>query len=368
MKKFIEVRSVKATQGKNVDVYSFFLKGSDVLKIADISRIHRDESDELKGFQRKEIQNHVNSIVEYLDKGSIIFPNALILAFQSELEFKQSRGKSPDGAVSGTLYIPAFTNSKRTAWIVDGQQRSFALSRTSNKNIMVPVVGFVAPDLAMQREQFILVNKARPLPKRLINELLPEIDAELPNDLKANKIPSELCNILNRDKNSPFFRIIKRASNEDTNRNAVVTDTAIIDMIKHSKDNFGALALYKSMGSNESDIESMYKTICIFWTAVKEVFPEAWGRDVKQSRLMHSAGILAMGVLMDRIMPRVQNTSRIGDEVKRELQKIAPHCCWTTGTWEPWGKRWNDIQNTPRDIREFREYLVQLYYSVGQQE
>ena len=110
MKKFIEVRSVKATQGKNVDVYSFFLKGSDVLKIADISRIHRDESDELKGFQRKEIQNHVNSIVEYLDKGSVIFPNALILAFQSELEFKQSRGKSPDGAVSGTLYIPAFTN------------------------------------------------------------------------------------------------------------------------------------------------------------------------------------------------------------------------------------------------------------------
>ena len=166
----------------------------------------------------------------------------------------------------------------------------------------------------MQREQFILVNKARPLPKRLINELLQK-SMQLPNDLKANKIPSELCNILNRDKNSPFFRIIKRASNEDTNRNAVVTDTAIIDMIKHSKDNFGALALYKSMGSNDSDIESMYKTICIFWTAVKEVFPEAWGRDVKQSRLMHSAGILAMGVYGQN-NARVQNTSRIGDEVK----------------------------------------------------
>ena len=112
MKKFIGLLCQGHT-GKNVDVYSFF-KGFHVLKIADISRIHRDESDELKGFQRKEIQNHVNSIVEYLDKGSVIFPNALILAFQSELEFKQSRGKSPDGAVS-TLYIPAFTNSKRAA-------------------------------------------------------------------------------------------------------------------------------------------------------------------------------------------------------------------------------------------------------------
>ena len=41
MKKFIEVRSVKATQGKNVDVYSFFLKGSDVLKLQILSDTSR---------------------------------------------------------------------------------------------------------------------------------------------------------------------------------------------------------------------------------------------------------------------------------------------------------------------------------------
>lgn len=360
----IDVRAVKAIQGKGTETYSFFLRGSEVLKIADISRIHRDELGELKGFQRKEIQNHVNSIVDYLDKGDVIFPNALILAFQSELEFKQSRGKSPDGAVSGTLYIPTYEGERRAAWIVDGQQRSFALAKTMNKDIMVPVVGFVAPDISVQREQFILVNKARPLPKRLINELLPEIDTELPHDLKANKIPSELCNILNRDKNSPFFGLIKRTSNEDVSKTAVITDTAIIDMIKHSKDNYGALALYKNSGNNTPDIESMYKTICLFWGAVKEVFPEAWGRDVRSSRLMHSAGILAMGVLMDRIMPKVQNTRDVRSEVIRELQIIAPYCSWTSGNWgSPDGRAWNSFQNTSRDVREFRELLMQIYYS-----
>ncbi len=366
MTEYIQARAVKTFQGKDIPTYTFFLKGADVLRIADVSRIHRDTTGELKGFQRKEIQNHVSSIVDYLDKGNVMFPNALILAFQTDLEFKQSRGKSPDGAVSGTLFLPTTSLGRRAAWIVDGQQRSFALSKTKNRDIMVPVVGFVAPDIGMQREQFVLVNKARPLPKRLINELLPEIDTELPNDLKPNKIPSELCNHLNNNKDSPFFGLIKRASNEGISSTAVITDTAIIDMIKHSINNYGALALYKEAGSSTTDVSSMYMALCIFWGAVKEVFPDAWGLDSKRSRLMHGAGILALGVLMDRIMPRVQQSKDVRAEVIHELQKISPYCCWTSGTWQPWGRKWNDIQNITKDIREFREFLVQLYYSVEQ--
>lgn len=42
------------------------------------------------------------------------------------------------------------------------------------------------------------MNKAKPLPTRLINELLPEVDVLLPRDLASRKLPSELCNVLNR--------------------------------------------------------------------------------------------------------------------------------------------------------------------------
>ena len=39
------VRALKTQQGDGVDVYAFFLYGSDITRIADISRIARDEAD-----------------------------------------------------------------------------------------------------------------------------------------------------------------------------------------------------------------------------------------------------------------------------------------------------------------------------------
>src|SRR5262249_14537791 len=150
--------------------FAFFLYGSDITRIADISRISRDETD-VKGFQRKEIRSHVNSIVEFLNSGPVLFPNAIILALSREIEFKFSRGSRPEGMVevadTGNLTLPVRPEGQRVAWIVDGQQRSLALARAKDSRIPVPVVGFVSADLETQREQFILVNKAKPLPTRL---------------------------------------------------------------------------------------------------------------------------------------------------------------------------------------------------------
>jgi hypothetical protein len=101
-----------------------------------------------------------------------------------------------------------------------------------------------------------------------------------------------------------------------------------------------------------------------FWSAVKAVFPEAWGRDPRHSRLMHSAGILGMGVLMDRIYARLGPNEDI-KAVQRELRKVAPVCRWTHGTWDGLGQAWNEIENTTRDIRRLQTALVQAYMSAG---
>lgn len=366
----ISIRALRTRQGDSVDVFSFFIKGADIARVAEISRVTRDENDTLKGFQRKEIQNHVKGIVEYLDRGDVLFPNAVILALSPEVEFKQSRGPTPEGVVEvahiGTLTIPVRDEGHRVAWIVDGQQRSLALSRTRNTDIAVPVVAFISGDIETQREQFILVNKARPLPVRLINELLPEIGVQLPRDLSMRRIPSELCTLLNRDPRSPFFELIRRVSQEDL-KSAVIIDTALIKVMKNSINNpLGALALYKDAGGGQSDIDGMYRTMFTFWHAVKEEFPEAWGKPPTKSRLMHSAGIQAMGVLMDRIMTRLHGRGDPRSEIQQSLHRLRPQCHWTEGTWDGLGLKWNEVQNVPKHVRGLSDLLVRLDFNLSQ--
>ena len=362
----LTIRALKTSQADGIDVYAFFIPGADILRIASISRISGDGEEALQGFQRKEIRNHVRGITEFLDQGSVLFPNAIILALSPEVEFTQSRGSQPDGltdvARAGTLKIPIREKGKQVAWIVDGQQRSLALSKTANNQIPVPVVAFVSEDINVQREQFILVNKARPLPSRLINELLPEVTTYIPRDLAPRKIPSELCNILNQSPNSPFYRLIRRTSGEEQEE-AVVTDTALINVMKRSiRHPLGALAPFKSGEGGLADIDGMYKTMFIFWTAVKETFPEAWGKPPTVSRLMHSAGIEAMGYFMDKVMARCYGMPDAERLVSESLARIAPFCRWTGGTWEGLGLRWNEVQNVSRHIKALADVLIQYDY------
>lgn len=367
----ITIRAIQTTQGNGVKLFAFFIPGELITQIADISRIHRDAGDHLEGFQRKEIKRHVNSIVDYLDQEHVLFPNSITLAFSPEVDFKfrSARGRDPEGSVdnidAGTLSIPVLDEGQRVAWIVDGQQRSLALAKTANKGLNVPVVAFVASDLDTQREQFILVNKARPLPTRLINELLPEVDTHLPRDLAARKIPSALCAILNRDPDSPFYGLIKQLSREDSEA-GVITDTAIIEMIRSSLGSaLGILAQYKGLGSESSDTEQMRKILILYWSTVKETFPNAWGKTPQESRLMHSAGIVAMGTLMDKILVRAFSTPDPKVHVRESLERIAPQCRWTEGTWDHIGLPWNEIQKTTKHVRLLSDILTRLDYEMA---
>lgn len=246
----IIVRAVRTRQGNNVEVFAFFLPGPAILEVADIARVHRDDDGgSLQGFQRPEIKSHVKQIADFLDHGPVLFPNAIILALSPEIEFRASRGPSPEGLIevsqAGTLTIPVHPEGKRAAWIVDGQQRSLALARTKNHDINVPVIGFISADIDTHREQFILVNKAKPLPARLINELLPETSAFLPRDLSMRRIPSELVNWLTRRPGSPFRGLVRRISDNDDAK-GVVVDTALISVIKGSLSSpLGALSPHK---------------------------------------------------------------------------------------------------------------------------
>lgn len=359
------VRAVR-TQQAGHDLYAFFAPGSRLLEIADVPRLRPTEDGKLAGFQRPKIREQIRSIAEYLSRGPVLFPNAIILALTPDVRFVAARGSKPTNvetaSEAGTLTIPV--DPKRpAAWIVDGQQRAFALAEIERRDMPVPVIGFASGDPGVHREQFILVNKAKPLPARLIDELLPEVDAQLPRDLSVRKIPSALCTALNESRESPFFGLIKRPSTVP--RTGVLVDSSLTRVMRRSiQDPRGALAAHVAPDGT-SDVAAMFRVMVTYWSAVRDVFDAAWGLPPQKSRLMHSAGIEAMGVLMDQLMTRIDGRNP-QERVQLALSRMKPHCRWTEGTWEAISRRWDEIQNTPRDVRMLSNLLVSLERQVSE--
>jgi DGQHR domain-containing protein len=335
--------------------------------VADVSRVSRNDAGKLIGYQRPEVKRHVNDITSYLNGDKIIFPNPIILALSSRVNFTRSRGPEVDDGLgaAGTIEIPVPKNGEaKPAWIVDGQQRALALARSKRKNFPVPVNGFVADEVELQRDQFLRVNNTRPLPNGLITELLPEVSTNLPARMAAKKVPSAICDWLNRSPDSPFHCLIRRSSDAGKNTRAVVADTSLVKVIEESlSSTSGCLFPYRNIATGETDADGIIAVLVAYWTAVKRVFPDAWGKLPTQSRLMHGAGIRAMGRLMDRVMAGVNGKSpKAADAAEKELRLVVPVCHWTAGEWEELNDLpWNEVQNTPRHIRVLSNYLIRAY-------
>ena len=81
---------------------------------------------------------------------------------------------------------------------------------------------------------------------------------------------------------------------------------------------------------------------------------------------MHSAGIQAMGVLMDRIMTRLHGHHDPRLEIQQSLRRLRPRCSWTEGTWDGLGLKWNEVQNVPKHVRGLSDLLVRLDFTLSQ--
>ena len=366
-KDFLCVPALKVKQGKNRVLYSFAVDGKQLHKFAAISRISRDDEQEIEGYQRPEVQAHINEIRAYLESDNPMIPNALVIAFDKRVKFEPSQPGIPttkSDSQTGTLLIPIEKNANdadKAGWIVDGQQRTAAIRDAEIKKFPMCAVGFVAKTDAEQREQFILVNSTKPLPKGLIYELLPSTEAKLPTLLAKRKFPSMLLGRLNRDPGSPFEKMIQTPTN--SNPDAVVADSSILKMVENSLTE-GALYRYRDENGDD-DVESMVRVLTDYWLAVREVFPAAWGQISRKSRLMHGAGIVSMGYLMDAIADRHRGSGKITvKDFIDDLRPLQDECHWTKGYWNfgPNTKRkFDEIQNISKDIQLLTDHLLMKY-------
>jgi DGQHR domain-containing protein len=364
----IERRALKVMQPSGKDLFLLSLSGDELLQVAGISRVSRDHDGKILGYQRSEVRKHVKEIADYLRSPDMILAHPLILSFGSQVKFVSSRGqKTSDGlAVAGTLRIPLTLGGEvKPAWIVDGQQRALAISLLENRKFAVPICAFVADDVEMQRDQFLRINNTRPLPRGLVTELLPEISSSLPPNLAMRKVPAAICDMLNREEKSPFKNLIRRSSTGANERKgAIVTDSVVVKMIEESlTQTSGCLFPYRNIATGECDHNGIWMVLLTFWMAVKETFPDAWGKPSTKSRLMHGVGIRSMGKLMDRIMGSVDMRDKdVSKLVLHELKVIAPYCRWTSGNWEGLGGiGWNELQNLPKHLSILPNYLIRIY-------
>jgi DGQHR domain-containing protein len=228
----------------------------------------------------------------------------------------------------------------------------------------VPIAAFVTDALELQREQFLRVNTVQPLPVNLVTELLPEITRVPSGRMSTRQLPSALVDMLNHDRESPFFELVKRASSSpETKKRSIVTDTGLVEALKESLESpSGVLFPYRNIATGTTDTEGIRQVLITYWTAVKNTFPEAWGLPPTQSRLMGGVGIRAMGRLMERVMAHVETSGPDGvRQAEAELSIVAADCHWTKGVWPELGLPWDELQNTPRHISALSNLLARSY-------
>ena len=362
----LKLPALEIVQGRNRTFYSFAVDGKQLPKFATVSRIRRDGDDLVAGYQRPEVFSHISEIRNYIESKDPLLPNAIVLAFDRRVKFVPQSGGSSSFSRWGTLVIPLIDGDDpkgKPGLIVDGQQRAAAIREARIESFPICATAFIAGDDKEQREQFILVNSTKPLPKGLIYELLPTTEMKLPTLLERRRFPAQLLSRLNSDSGSPLKGKIKTP----TTPSGVVQDNSILKMLENSLSD-GVLYRFRDSAKNNPDVESMLQIVKSFWSAAATVFPKAWGLPPARSRLMHGAGIVAMGYLMDAIGERIRDSGAPHEEhFRQDLLPLVEVCRWTDGYWDfgPGVKRkWNEVQNTPKDIQMLTNYLMVQYKAL----
>lgn len=360
----IQVPALRLSLPSGRELFAFGMDGKRVHEFAAVSRIRREIDGQIGGYQRPEVVSHIAEIRRYLESAGAMIPNAVVVAFSRELAFRAAdsgHGGGDGSTVSGYLEIPiqpGLDDQTKPGFVVDGQQRLAAIRDSECPTFPLFVIAFVARDVQEQTEQFILVNSTKPLPKGLIYELLPDTKVQLPTLLHRRRLPAQIAERLNHDPDSPLGGMIQTP----TTPGGVIKDNSVLRLLENSLTDG---VLYRYRADDEGPDGRMLPVLKNFWGAVRDVFPEAWGLPPKKSRLMHGAGVVSLGFVMDAVADRHRERNPVERETFAEdLGKLRDSCRWTDGYWDfgPGQQRkWNELQNTSKDVQLLSNYLLVRY-------
>jgi DGQHR domain-containing protein len=360
----LRLNALRIDQRTDIPIYVFGIEGRLIFSIATVSYAERTKDGILSGYQRPAVKAHIQDIFEYLSEANALLPNSIVVAFDDRVTFEALPGLQPsEWGTFGRVQIPLPRHGGETkpGWIVDGQQRVTALAKLDPKrHFPVVVVGFQSSSQEFQREQFLLVNKTKPLPRDLLHELLPDVHARLPRDLAKRQVAAQVVQHLRFDSDSPFYQRIRGLGAVGDGSN--ISQASVISVVQTSIKKKGVLSDHFGLSSNTHDVKSMARVVSVFFEGVRRTWPDAWEESPKTSRLVHGIGIVALGHLMERVMLAVDAASpKAASVVAHRLEPLKARCAWTSGHWPVLNCPWNELENTSRDKTRLTDYLLKEY-------
>jgi len=371
---------------------------ADGRSIRSIARVSRLDAISEEGVQREEIRGHIDSIARGIEGGAEI-PNSVLLVLLDESTIYEGEDGDANGEASAiesqiriralsefvTSSIPgsegdelqqvrvvqvdfpyrrAAFDDEKPALLVDGQQRTAALSKVSVEDVphfAMPVNAVIANE-DEAKEIFALANQTVKIATDFKRALFATM-SETPAYLRSEKVPAEIARDLAlKDKDSPFYQIVKHPGVRRDAKQVVAYNTLFL-IVKQFMD--GDLA---SAAEDPAVLQALVKRA---FAVVKTTWPEAWGKKPVDSRLMHGAGLRAVaGLLVKRLdildeEEQDLSSDQAWQQLRKQLGKLRPRVPWTDeaalAAPEVVRRNYNnlikDAQNTGQDIAKLEAFL-----------
>ncbi|HCM9654477.1 DGQHR domain-containing protein [Enterobacter kobei] len=325
--KSIKIKAFKVSQPIG-EFYCGKIKASDLVDItySDVRRMSDSENRELDdyiGIQRPLIESRVKAIRNFISGVDSSFPNSIIIAMSSDNvnwdEYNNDFIITPnnDGDFS------------KLAKILDGQHRIAGFDKNNmtfinelgdESEFELLVTVFVDADISTQANVFSTVNLAQTkVNKSLVYDL---------ESLAYSRSPEKTCHdiavLLNKEKNGPFEKRIKRLgvatpriSNETLTQAAFVENLLKLITFDAKSDRNYFLAkekggkISKEYNLEKIDNSSLIKyplrksfiaekdsviaaNVSNFFSAVMNLWPNAWNKSNKTSSLNKTIGLIAL--------------------------------------------------------------------------
>jgi hypothetical protein len=170
--------------------------------------------------------------------------------------------------------------------------------------------------------------------------------------LSERSIAADLTARMNRL--APMEGLIR----QHTSPSGVISDIAVQKFFLNSLSD-GAMRL---LIAKDNGVDLCLGLAQEFFQAVAYVFRDAWeDQTPKTSRLVHGAGIVSTGYVMDLL--HRSDGARTRDDFAAGMSCLVGKVAWTSGEWDFGGgdrRHWKAIQNTGGDIATLTAFLTRV--------